>query len=314
MITKQGIKANPEKVKAVIDMISPRTIPEVQSLNGKLAALGRFLAKYVKKALPFFKTLKGCIDRKDFLWNQEAESAFQELKLYLLAKWATKLGEHDIIYKPRSAVKGQVIANFIAECPNNTSSLQIKETSESFSESQDKTPIWTLYIDEASGSDGSRAGLILIVPDGKEIPYALRFDLPTSNNEAEYEALIAGLELALRLEVRHLQVFTDSLLISCSKNKHADALSKLASLSFAHLTKNVLVEVIIHKSIEVHATNTVEDARETWMTPIIEYLQDGRLPEDPNLARKIRIKAPQYSMKQGVSHLDNGRTRGMTEN
>ncbi|GJU30312.1 hypothetical protein Tco_1173901 [Tanacetum coccineum] len=69
MITKQGIKANPEKVKAVIDMISPRTIWDVQSLNGKLATLGRFLAKSTKKVLVFFKTLKGCIDRKDFQWN-----------------------------------------------------------------------------------------------------------------------------------------------------------------------------------------------------------------------------------------------------
>ncbi|GJU17494.1 reverse transcriptase domain-containing protein [Tanacetum coccineum] len=348
---------------------------EVQSLNGKLTALSHFLAKSAEKALPFFKTLKGCIDRKDFRWNQEAERAFQELKLHLqslpalvvptpgetltlylvvsheiissvlmaerknvqrpiyfiskalhgpkvnyplheklalvlvhtarrlrryfrahticvligqpihqillkqensgrLAKWDIELGEHDIIYKPRSAVKGQ-----------------------------------TLYIDGASGSDGSREGLILTDPDGNEITYTLWFDFPTSNNEAEYATLIAGLELALRLEVCHLQDFTGSLLegfesflitqVSRSKNKRVDALSKLASSYFAHPTKNVLVEVIPYKSIEAHATNTVEDDRETYMTPIIEYLQDGRLPEDPNLARKIKIKAPQYFMKQG---------------
>nr|GEU83813.1 reverse transcriptase domain-containing protein [Tanacetum cinerariifolium] len=56
----------------------------------------------------------------------------------------------------------------------------------------------------AFGSDGSGAGLILIDLDGKEITYALWFNFPTSNNEAEYEAIIAGLELALRLEVHHL--------------------------------------------------------------------------------------------------------------
>ncbi|GJX52542.1 reverse transcriptase domain-containing protein [Tanacetum coccineum] len=216
IITKQGIEANPEKVKAVIDMISPRTIWEVQSLDGKLAALGHFLAKSAEKALS-------------------------------LAKWAIELGEHDIIYKP---------------------------------------------------SDGSRAGIILTDPNGKEITYALRFDFPTSNNEAEYEALIAGLKLALRLE-ESFESFSITQ-VSRLKNKRADALSKLASSSFAHLTKNVLVEVIPYKSIEVHATNTVEDAGKTWMTPIIEYLQDGRLPEDPNLTSKIRIMAPQYSMKQDI--------------
>ncbi|GKE01242.1 reverse transcriptase domain-containing protein [Tanacetum coccineum] len=88
--------------------------------------------------------------------------------------------------------------------------------------------------------------------------------------------------------------------VSRLKNKRSDALSKLASSSFVHLTKNVLVEVIPYKSIEVHATNTVEDAGKTRMTPIIEYLQGRRLPEDPNLTSKIRIKAPQYSMKQGI--------------
>ncbi|GKG26261.1 reverse transcriptase domain-containing protein, partial [Tanacetum coccineum] len=53
--------------------------------------------------------------------------------------------------------------------------------------------------------------------------------------------------------------------VSRSKNKRADALSKLASSSFAHLTKNVLVEVIPYKSIEVHATDTVEDVPEKSM-------------------------------------------------
>ncbi|GKF81038.1 reverse transcriptase domain-containing protein, partial [Tanacetum coccineum] len=64
-------------------MVSPRTIREVQSLNGKLAALGRFLARSAEKALPFFKTLKGCIEKRDFQWSQEAEEAFQKLKLHL---------------------------------------------------------------------------------------------------------------------------------------------------------------------------------------------------------------------------------------
>ncbi|GJW07812.1 hypothetical protein Tco_1570235 [Tanacetum coccineum] len=64
-------------------MVSPRTIREVQSLNRKQAALGRFLARSAKKALPFFKTLKGCIEKRDFRWSQEAEEAFQKLKLHL---------------------------------------------------------------------------------------------------------------------------------------------------------------------------------------------------------------------------------------
>ena len=64
-------------------MNSPRTITEVQALNGKLAALGRFLSKSAEKAMPFYKTLKGCLAKKDFLWSEEAELAFQKLKTYI---------------------------------------------------------------------------------------------------------------------------------------------------------------------------------------------------------------------------------------
>ncbi|GJV25649.1 reverse transcriptase domain-containing protein [Tanacetum coccineum] len=64
MITNEGIQANPEKVQAIINMASPRTLREVQALNGKLAALGRFLAKYAERSLPFFKSLKGYLNKK----------------------------------------------------------------------------------------------------------------------------------------------------------------------------------------------------------------------------------------------------------
>jgi hypothetical protein len=68
LITKQGIKANPSKVKAITDLQAPKTLKEVQSLNGKLAALSRFLSKGADRSLPFFKTLKGCVDKKSFQW------------------------------------------------------------------------------------------------------------------------------------------------------------------------------------------------------------------------------------------------------
>ncbi|GKC94133.1 reverse transcriptase domain-containing protein [Tanacetum coccineum] len=302
MITSEGIEENPKKVKAIIDMVSLQTITEVQSLNGKLAALGRFLARSAERSLPFFKMLKCCMNKKDFRWNKEAEEAFQELKAHLkslptltvptpeeelilylavtreaissvlmterdhiqkpiyfvskalqgpevnyppleklaltlvhtaqrlrhyfqahticvladqpirqvllkpensgrLAKWAIELGEHDITYKPRTAVKGQIFADFVAEPTINGV--------------QDVTsliPQWPADLTSHTRTFG--AGFILIDPHGNEVTYAIRFDFPTSNNEAEYEALIAGLELATRLEVSHLKVLSDSLLLT----------------------------------------------------------------------------------------------------
>ena len=58
MVSQRGIEANPEKVRAILEMSSLKTIKEVQSLTGKVAALNRFVLKATDKCLPFFKTLK----------------------------------------------------------------------------------------------------------------------------------------------------------------------------------------------------------------------------------------------------------------
>nr|GEV50270.1 reverse transcriptase domain-containing protein [Tanacetum cinerariifolium] len=80
VVTPEGIKPCSNKTAAVLQLPSPRTIKEVQSLNGKLASLNRFLSKSAKKSLPLFQTLKKCIKKSDFRWTAEAEQAFQQLK------------------------------------------------------------------------------------------------------------------------------------------------------------------------------------------------------------------------------------------
>ncbi|GKC67445.1 hypothetical protein Tco_1100043 [Tanacetum coccineum] len=77
-ITKQGIRAN--KVKEVTDLEPPRTLKGIQILNGKLAALSRFLSKGAEKSLPFFKALKSCTDKKTIQWTTNAEEAFRRMK------------------------------------------------------------------------------------------------------------------------------------------------------------------------------------------------------------------------------------------
>ena len=78
MVSQRGIEANPEKVQAIINMTSPKTMKEVQKLTGQIAALNRFVSRATDKCLPFFKTLK-----QAFAWTDECEIAFQELKRYL---------------------------------------------------------------------------------------------------------------------------------------------------------------------------------------------------------------------------------------
>nr|XP_043619706.1 uncharacterized protein LOC122591504 [Erigeron canadensis] len=189
---------------------------------------------------------------------------------------------------------------------------------------------WKLYTDGAASSDGCGARLMLTSPEEKEFTYALRFEFEVTNNEAEYEALLAGLRIVRDMKIRNIQVYVDSQLVACqvkgayeakqgttklylqkvqelieyfshfeiehirrNQNKKADALSKLASLTFGHLGKQVLVEVPKERSIEERqVSDLVEEEGTTWMTPIYEYLISGILPVDKDGARKTRVKAP----------------------
>ena len=86
----RGIEANPDKIKALLDMRLPRRVKEVQSLNGRVAALSRFVARATDKCHPFFQALKR---RNDVEWGEDCERAFQELKTYM--------GQPPLLAKPK---------------------------------------------------------------------------------------------------------------------------------------------------------------------------------------------------------------------
>ncbi|GJW55826.1 reverse transcriptase domain-containing protein [Tanacetum coccineum] len=106
-----------------------------------------------------------------------------------VAKWAIELGEHDIVFL--RIEEKETPADFLIEIP-----FEDNEKKEKPKEVPDSSNKWRLYTDGASNSDGSGAGLMLIDPEGKEYTYALRFEFETTNNEAEYKALLAGLWIA----------------------------------------------------------------------------------------------------------------------
>ncbi|GKF68141.1 reverse transcriptase domain-containing protein [Tanacetum coccineum] len=116
------------------------------------------------------------------------------------------LGEHNITYRPRTSVKGQIVADFLVEKLEenlpNTPAMDIPQVP------------WILFIDVLSCIDGSGVGLILTSLEGTEFTYALRFQFTASNNEAEYEALIAGLRITAEMEVRNVRVSVDSKLVA----------------------------------------------------------------------------------------------------
>ncbi|XP_071907834.1 uncharacterized protein [Coffea arabica] len=523
MISKEGVRANPDKIKAIMDMAPPRNIKEVQRLTGRMAALNRFLSKSAVRGSPFFKALKG---GRQFEWNPECQKAFDELKehlvrlpaltspevgetlfIYLAAgegavsavlvreedklqkpvyyvsralqgaesrysaieryvlalvhaarklrtyfqthpvvvrtdqplkqilskpessgrmvKWAVELSEYDLGYQPRTAIKAQALADFIADgisfgstggetdqagpnrevkdaraaratqIPETAKAVQIREVAEvpraedaaevaqasqvaeggstreagetgpaqeaaeakqaidaaevqqvgdaaevaypeetakaelartaardgKARETAEQTePTWTLYVDGASSKEGCGAGLLLISPTGEELPYALRFDFRASNNESEYEALIAGMEMARKLwvwgsyEVKEgalrkyvakthelKGLFEQFVLeqIPRSLNKRADALSKLASILVGILGREIVVEVVRSRAYDQVSTAVIQVVS-SWMDPIVRYLAQGELPPSRIEARKILLKSQRYTLVQGV--------------
>ncbi|GJY64397.1 reverse transcriptase domain-containing protein [Tanacetum coccineum] len=124
-----------------------------------------------------------------------------------MLKWKFKLEGYDIQYRPRTAIKGQILADFIVERPEEESPDELMAEPEVLPEP------WTLFTDGSSCVDGSWAGLILTNPEGAEFTYAMRFRFEATNNEAEYEALIAGLRIAEQMGVRTMskQMLTQDL-------------------------------------------------------------------------------------------------------
>ncbi|XP_022003508.1 uncharacterized protein LOC110900962 [Helianthus annuus] len=254
-----------------------------------------------------------------------------------LAKWAVELGEHSLEFKPRTTLKGQILVDFLAEVPEDEEKELLKwEALEREEKGKEEEAVWKLLTDGASSEEGSGVGITLTSPEGVELTYPIRLDFENTNNTAEYEALLAGMRLAKKMKAKHVEVSTDSQLvvkqyqgeyeakdntmaqyvakvketaeafktfklehIPHGRDRKTDALSKLASVAFYHLAREVKVEVLTSPSLSTEEVAAVEDAQETWMTPITKFLRDGTLPEGDWAARKVRVKALQYELVDG---------------
>nr|GFA84795.1 reverse transcriptase domain-containing protein [Tanacetum cinerariifolium] len=288
----------PDKTADVLQLSSPRTIKEVQSLNVKLA-----------KAEQAFKQLKQHLSELPLL---VAPKPKEKLIIYLSATYGaisavlmTKRGATQTpIYFISRALQGpelnytpmeKLVLSLVfaakrlrrmtakIECHTRRAQYHVptKNVNQRTDENPPAAPMaetqqepWTLFTDGSSCVDGSGAGLILTNLEGIEFTYALIFQFAASNNEAEYEAPIAGLQIAAQMGVQNVHVSIDSKLVANqvlrtyvakeenmikyldkvkslvrgftnfsisqvprSKNKKADALSKITSTSFAHLSK-----------------------------------------------------------------------------
>ncbi|XP_077242710.1 uncharacterized protein LOC143883249 [Tasmannia lanceolata] len=272
-----------------------------------------------------------------------------------LVKWAVELSEFDIRYMPRPAIKAQVLADFVTECsipqqitepkiaqaPAAKSAITAGEPGEDGAgtgtiprppaehDPSTAESLWEVHVDGSSNKAGCGAGLVLTGPDGFALDYALRFGFRASNNEAEYEALLAGMNLAVQTGAQRLKAYCDSQLVAnqiqgiyeardermikylsqvrqlSSKfrsfeivriprtdNTKADILSKLAASGYTTLG-NICMEFLQASSIEREAAEIMQVEHEPcWMDEIVDYLRSGKLPEAKREARKRRHVRP----------------------
>jgi ribonuclease HI len=248
-----------------------------------------------------------------------------------ITRWGVHLGSFGDEYKPRTSIKGQVLADFIAEFQEKGENPESPNISSSNTE--EGLLEWKLFVDGASNMKGAGAGAVLVSPEGLVLEQAVRLGFLASNNEAEYEALLIGLRSAIRLGADRLRVFCDSQLVvnhisgeylardermlsylSVTKsllskfdfvqveqirrdhNSHADILAKLATALESELYRTVTVEVLSTPSTLIDTTNRIciTSSVASWMDPIIAYLRDDFLPKDPKAASTIKRKAPSY--------------------
>ncbi|CAL2271045.1 unnamed protein product [Prunus armeniaca] len=126
-----------------------------------------------------------------------------------IAKWSVLFFEFEIKFVPQKAIKGQALANFLVArpTPNNMELPAHLPKEEVFTT---KALTWQLYFDGAGRRKGAGARLMFIMSSGRLILYSFSLLALCSNNVAEYEALIIGLEIALEMHIDCLQACGDS--------------------------------------------------------------------------------------------------------
>ncbi|XP_061373826.1 uncharacterized protein LOC133316127 [Gastrolobium bilobum] len=213
--------------------------------------------------------------------------------------WAVELSEFDIVFESRKTIKSQALAYFVREL----TSIQ--------KESSTNLDTWKIYVDGSSNSKGSGARVIIENPEGVSVEYSMQMNFETSNNQAEYEAFIAGLQQAKELGARRLQIYSDSQLVTSqitgcyqakgpllakyldsarqlmaefekvevsyiprNENSRADILSKLASTNGWGNHRTVVEQNIPEPTCVMQIIEGKD-----WRGAVIDFIENGSLPQ-----------------------------------
>ncbi|XP_071900999.1 uncharacterized protein [Coffea arabica] len=270
-----------------------------------------------------------------------------------LARWYLQFQQFEIIYVPAKAVKGQILIDFLADHPLL---VEWELTDELPDEEVFMVELpWSMYFDGAAHRDGASAGVVFYTPETDILPYSFTLTRRCSNNVAEYQALILGLETTVDMKQLHLRVYGDSKLvvnqllgvydvkkpelipyykyarqlmgylgnvtiehIPRNFNQQADSLAWVASMitlpshrNQISICQNWVIPPMFDEGNDSEEENTYhifvhEIEKEDWRHLIIDYLNHGKLPEDPKKRIDIRRRAPRFIYYKGTLYRSNG--------
>nr|CAN69047.1 hypothetical protein VITISV_022345 [Vitis vinifera] len=206
IVVKSEIESRPRNTRS-----KQKKKKKLQRLTNRLTALGSFIVRFTNKLRSFFLTFKGA---STFGWIDKCEQAFEVVKHHLTEppilsnpKSNEELYMYLVVseyaYQPRLSLKREVMIDFIAELPKKQTHLN----------DHPEEQWWTLHVDRASRVSKFGIGLILQSLIGEPMKQTLRLNFSISNNEAEYEAILVGQDLALMLLATKLEIRNDSQLI-----------------------------------------------------------------------------------------------------
>nr|XP_009766566.1 PREDICTED: uncharacterized protein LOC104217919 [Nicotiana sylvestris] len=260
LVSNHGIEVNPAHIKVIEEIPNILTSKkEVQRLTRRIAALGRFISKSSEKCFKFLLALK---KHNQFEWPEECQQVLKNLKTYLsnppfLAK--SKDGKKLFVYLAVSEVAVSVVL--------------VREDQGS------------------SNVKGAGLGIVLAPPMGETIRQAIKCH-PITNNEAEYVAVIAGLELARELRIEQVVIKRDSQLVV---NQMQGTYTVRETRMQQHLEKERDLVSTRSRQKRGNYNNLTWD----WRNEIVNFLQHEILPEDKKKAQALRKKVARYCLKQG---------------
>ena len=221
-------------------------------------------------------------------------------------------------------IKGQVVTDFIAEYTHFEG------------KGVEGLRQWSIHTDGSSNRHARDADVVIQTPEGDKIECMIRLDFLKTNNEAEYEALVAGLDLAKATSAKNIIVHCDSQVITSQingnyeyknerikkyleemknrigslevrfvqipreENECADRLAKAASVEFMIASEQALSFVQISSVIDDGANVQEINSEKNWTTPLIAYLRSGILQDIKDAARKLKVQASRFVLIRDV--------------